>query len=61
MAGEELESNILLDKFDLDEEEMDSAKKLVKKHAEKIKRLVDFTELKLEMRIHKKEKIIILR
>ena len=30
------------------------AKKLVDKHAEKIRRVVDYQELKLEMRIHKK-------
>ena len=56
MAIGELGSKIVLEKFDLDEEEMTAAKKLIEKHAEKISRLVDYQELKLEMRIHKKEK-----
>jgi ribosome-associated translation inhibitor RaiA len=56
MAIGELGSKIVLEKFDLDEEEMTTAKKLIEKHAEKIGRLVDYQELRLEMRIHKKEK-----
>ncbi len=56
MAIGELGSKIVLEKFDLDEEEMATAKKLIEKHAEKISRLVTYQELRLEMRIHKKEK-----
>ncbi len=56
MAIDELGSKILLERFELDDEEMTTAKKLIEKHAEKISRVTDYSELKLEMRIHKKEK-----
>lgn len=56
MVTKELGGNILLEKFELDDDEMIVAKKLIGKHAEKIKRLVDYDELKLEMKVHKKGK-----
>ncbi len=56
MVTEELGGNILLEKFELDSDEMIVAKKLVGKYAEKIKHIVNYRELKLEMRVHKKVK-----
>jgi ribosome-associated translation inhibitor RaiA len=50
------DTKIVLEKFQLDDEEMIAARKLVDKHAEKIARIVNYQEIKLEMRIHKKVK-----
>jgi ribosome-associated translation inhibitor RaiA len=56
METEQPEGKIVLEKFQLDEEETIVANKLISKHAEKIRRIVEYQELKLEMRIHKKVK-----
>jgi ribosome-associated translation inhibitor RaiA len=56
MVAIEQNNKLLFEKFDLDESEMIVAKKLANKYAEKIKRLTDYTQIKLEMRIHQKEK-----
>jgi len=52
----ELDKKIMLEKFELEDDEMLIAKKLVIKHAEKIRRVIDYQELKLEMKVHKKIK-----
>jgi len=52
----ELQGNILLEKFELDDEEMLVARNLVGKYAEKIKRVTEYQQIKLEMRVHQKGK-----
>jgi len=56
MVTDEIVNKILLEKFDLEPEEMASAKKVAEKYAEKIGHLTDYEEIKLEMKIHHKDK-----
>jgi ribosome-associated translation inhibitor RaiA len=56
MGTNEQDNKILLEKFDLDDNEMIIAKKLINKYAEKIKRLVEYNQIKLEMKVHQKNK-----
>jgi hypothetical protein len=52
----ELGGNIVLSNFDLDDQEMVVAKKLVGNYAKKIKNFHDYDELRLEMKTHDKGK-----
>src|SRR3989344_9415976 len=56
MVMSEQEGNILLKKFELDSNELAMAKQIVGKYAEKINRISPYQELKLEMKVHQKEK-----
>lgn len=56
MADHELGGNIVLSNFELDEQELVIAKKLIGNYAEKIRRFHDYDELKLEMKTHLKGK-----
>ena len=47
-------NKVLLEKFELDPDELDKANELVEKHVAKIQRIADFDQLKLEMKVHKK-------
>jgi len=54
MTEQELGGNIALVDFNLDDQEMIIIKKIIGNYAKKIKGLVEYQELKLEMRAHKK-------
>lgn len=56
MVTEELGGNILLEKFDLDEQEIVVAKKIIGKYAEKIRHVAEYDQIKLEMKVHQKAK-----
>ena len=56
MIDQELGGNIVLSNFDLDNQEMIIIKKIVGNYAEKIRRLRQYKELKIEMRTHLKAK-----
>lgn len=47
-------NNILLEKFELEEDEMKIAKDIVDKYAKKISMFTDYQQIKLEMKVHKK-------
>lgn len=49
-------NNIVLEKFKIDEDEMVVVKKIINKYSAKIKRYIEYTELRLEMKIRKKTK-----
>jgi hypothetical protein len=51
-----LPDNILLEKFDLEPEEIEEAKGIIAKYSEKILHLTKYKEIRLEMRTHKKTK-----
>ena len=53
---QELGGNIILENFDLDSSEMVIARKMTGKYGEKIRNFTDYTELRLEMKSHKKTK-----
>ena len=53
--AEEFGDNILLEKFELEEDEMNVARDIVGKYAKKISILTDYQQIKLEMKVHKKE------
>ncbi len=55
MIREELGGNIVLSNFELDIPEIIIVKKLVGKYAEKIREFIEFQELKLELKEHKKQ------
>ncbi len=59
MVEQELGGNIVLSNFSLDGREMVVAKKLIGNHAKKIQNQVEYDELKLEMKTHKKGKKVI--
>ena len=48
--------NILLEKFELNPDEMKTVNEAVQKYAEKIGRLVNYERIRLEMKVHKKGK-----
>jgi ribosome-associated translation inhibitor RaiA len=56
MVTDEIDSKILLAKFDLEPEEMAAARKLAEKYAERIGHLTEYDEIKLEMKVHRKDK-----
>jgi len=56
MANHELGGNIVLSNFELDEQEMIIAKKLIGNFANKIRNMVEYDELKVEMKTHLKGK-----
>lgn len=56
MVTDEIDSKILLQQFDLEPEEMAAAKKCAEKYAKKISHLTDYDEIKLEMKVHHKDK-----
>ncbi len=56
MVNQELGGNIVLSNFDLDEQEIIIAKKLIGNYAEKIRNFGDYEELKIEMKTHLKGK-----
>ena len=56
MVTENANGEILLERFDLDGPEMAEAQTIVDKYAERIKNLTDYTQIKLEMKVHPKGK-----
>ena len=57
MVTEEFQSKISFEKFELDSAEMETAKKIVDKYAEKLMRLIPrYEEIRLEMKVRKKGK-----
>lgn len=54
MVTLEPKGSVILEKFHLTEEEISKVNEIVNKYVEKIKRYLDFDELKLEMKVHKK-------
>ena len=54
MVADEIGGNIVFEKFDLDSGELEIAKKVVGKYAEKIRNFVEYDEIKLEMKSHLK-------
>jgi ribosome-associated translation inhibitor RaiA len=54
MVTGEQTGKILLEKFELNQDEMSKVQTIVDKYAIKIKHFVDYKEIKLEMRVHKK-------
>ena len=56
MANREFGGNISFEKFDLDPDEISVAKKIVGKYAEKIRNVVAYETIKLEMKSHLKAK-----
>lgn len=55
MVVDALDGRILLERFDcLDEQEIIVAKKLIQKYTEKIKKIVDYKKIKIELKVHPK-------
>ncbi len=55
MVAEELDSKIVLERFDcLDEQEIIAAKKLVQKYTQKIEKVTDYKKIRLEIKVHPK-------
>jgi ribosome-associated translation inhibitor RaiA len=56
MGKNKFEGTILLERFELNDEEMLVAKNIVGKYAEKINNITDSVQIKLEMKVHQKDK-----
>lgn len=56
MVTSTTEGTIVLEKFELDEDEMSVIKKMIAKYANKIARYVEYEQIKLEMKVHQKAK-----
>jgi ribosome-associated translation inhibitor RaiA len=56
MVTSKANGSIVLEKFELDEDEMLVAKKIIDKCAGKVKRYVDYEQIKLEMKVRQKGK-----
>jgi len=56
MVASATKENIVLENFELDADEMIVARKIIDKCANKIKRYVEYEELKLEMKVRQKDK-----
>ena len=56
MKPSKSQRKILLEKFELASDEMQKARDLIEKYGEKISRLVDYEQIALEMKVHKKGK-----
>ena len=56
MDSSQLDENIRLINFTLDDSELITAKKIIENYVRKIRYFVDFEELKIEMKTHLKDK-----
>lgn len=56
MVTSSSDKKVLLEKFELDEEELIVANKIIDKRVAKIQRYVDYEEIKLEMKVRQKGK-----
>lgn len=58
MVANEIDSKIILEKFDcLDEDELVVAKKLIQKYVQKIEKIASYDKMKLDIKVHPKNNL----